>query len=178
MHPLKNFYTRHWVGPRKSASNRAPHLLMPALLPTTRFYLANNSTTSSVHQLNDMTVEKRFQAKGDVMLLYRFVNVVSDQSLNSWNAEKSHLHETVYSEPTYLIFVGGRHARHLLLSASATQNQFQNVYALKIMREFVNVRIIDFLVLFSFFDNFMLVIYVCNVHNRKAGQCKRTYQYE
>jgi len=24
---LKNFCTRHWVGPRKSASNRAPHLL-------------------------------------------------------------------------------------------------------------------------------------------------------
>jgi len=28
---LKNFCTRHWVGPRKSASNRAPHLLRPAL---------------------------------------------------------------------------------------------------------------------------------------------------
>ena len=29
---LKNFCTRHWVGPRKSASNRAPHLLRPALV--------------------------------------------------------------------------------------------------------------------------------------------------
>ena len=29
--PLKTFCTRHWMGPRKSASNRAPHLLRPAL---------------------------------------------------------------------------------------------------------------------------------------------------
>jgi len=31
--PLRNFCTRYWVGPRKSASNRPPHLLRPALLP-------------------------------------------------------------------------------------------------------------------------------------------------
>jgi len=30
MHPLK-MSTHHWVGPRKSVSNRAPHLLTPAL---------------------------------------------------------------------------------------------------------------------------------------------------
>jgi len=29
---VKNFCTRHWMGPSKSASNRAPHLLMPALV--------------------------------------------------------------------------------------------------------------------------------------------------
>jgi len=33
MHPLKNFYTP-LSRPRKSASNRAPHLLMPALYTT------------------------------------------------------------------------------------------------------------------------------------------------
>jgi len=35
--PIKNFCMRHWVGPRKSASNRAPHLLRPALSATVRF---------------------------------------------------------------------------------------------------------------------------------------------
>jgi len=30
--PIKNFCIGHWVGPRKSASNRAPHLLTPALV--------------------------------------------------------------------------------------------------------------------------------------------------
>jgi len=29
----QNFYARHWVEPRKSVSNRAPHLLTPALPP-------------------------------------------------------------------------------------------------------------------------------------------------
>ena len=29
----QNFYTRHWVGPHKSVSNRAPHFLTPALPP-------------------------------------------------------------------------------------------------------------------------------------------------
>jgi len=32
---LKKFCTRHWLGPRKSASNRARHLLRPALCWTT-----------------------------------------------------------------------------------------------------------------------------------------------
>ena len=31
MHPLKKIFPHHWVGPRKSGSNRAPHLLTPAL---------------------------------------------------------------------------------------------------------------------------------------------------
>ena len=31
MHPLKNFYTRHWAGSSKGVSNRAPHLQTPAL---------------------------------------------------------------------------------------------------------------------------------------------------
>ena len=34
MHPLKNFYTRRSVGSFKSVSNRAPHLLTPALRKT------------------------------------------------------------------------------------------------------------------------------------------------
>jgi len=36
MPPLKTFCTRHWVGPRKGVSNRAPHLLRPALVKTNR----------------------------------------------------------------------------------------------------------------------------------------------
>ena len=32
---LKSFCTSHWVGPRKNASNRAPHLLRPALESST-----------------------------------------------------------------------------------------------------------------------------------------------
>ena len=45
---LKNFRTRHWMGPRKSVSNRAPHLLRRAcqwgsvrLRKTSRIYKKN-----------------------------------------------------------------------------------------------------------------------------------------
>jgi len=34
---LKNFCTRHWMGPRKSAFNWAPHLLRPALIASPKF---------------------------------------------------------------------------------------------------------------------------------------------
>ena len=33
---LKNFCTRHWMGPQKSASNRAPHLLRQALMASAK----------------------------------------------------------------------------------------------------------------------------------------------
>jgi len=39
MHPINNFCTplSAWVGPRKSVSNRAPHLLTPALVVVIEF---------------------------------------------------------------------------------------------------------------------------------------------
>jgi len=37
---LKSFCTSHWVGPRKNASNRAPHLLRPALFRQSGLFFA------------------------------------------------------------------------------------------------------------------------------------------
>jgi len=33
---LKNFCISHWMGPRKSASNRAPHLVRPTLMASAK----------------------------------------------------------------------------------------------------------------------------------------------
>jgi len=60
--PLKSFCTRHWVGPSKSASNRAPHLLRPALVSSISEklnYLKTSKSTICAESRRQLTPPSR-----------------------------------------------------------------------------------------------------------------------
>ena len=69
MHPLKNFYPRHSVGPRKSVSNRAPHLLTPALQVALEQHCLRLRTDTHYHLLDYSSAFQAFFSHGTIWSL-------------------------------------------------------------------------------------------------------------